>query len=452
MLKVEDAKKVKQTKKAEKKRKPKKPPRAFNYEKVITTYSKLKPKYMHLPLLLIVLGIAAFGVAMVYSASHYNAQFYFNNRYHFLTSQAIGLVLGVVALALTYHLDYKIYARLRWVIVGIAFILLLMVFIPGIGISRLGASRWIGIGGFSMQPSELAKFAFIIFAASVAANVARKANDNANQRAINDPGTKQSFISRIRASTKTQNYNPQQSSNAAKHLTFKQLALILVVGGTMCGLILLQPNLSIVMTLGATMFVCLFLFGAKLKHLFLLMLPVLIIIPIMLIAEPYRIRRLVAFVDPWATPRAEGFQLIQSLYSLGNGGLFGRGFLNSTQSHMFLPFSESDFIFSIIGEEFGLVGTILFLTALGFMISRIFKVGHKCNDLFGKFLCFGIGVIIFIQSALNIAVVTGSIPPTGLPLPFVSFGGTSLAVFMAGIGIVLNVHKQNIKTREQDHH
>ncbi|MCL2569772.1 MAG: putative lipid II flippase FtsW [Firmicutes bacterium] len=389
--------------------------RVVNYEKIITTVSRFRPRYMNLPILVCVLGLSTFGVAMVYSASHYNATIYFNNPYYFFTSQLIGLVLGIVGLSLTYHLDYKIYRRFALPILIGAVVLLLLVFIPGLGIERLGARRWIGVGGFSMQPSEIAKFAFIIFAASVASGKFSKKTDTE----IN-----------IEETPKMQ-------------LNLKQLSLILLAGGGMCGLILLQPNLSIVMTLGATMFACLFLFGAKSKHLGMLMIPVLVAVPIMLIAEPYRISRLVAFVDPWETPRAEGFQLIQSLFALGNGGLFGVGFGNSTQKYMFLPFSESDFIFSIIGEEFGLIGTLIYLFVLGFLITKIFAVAMKTKDTFGKFVCFGIGIVIFIQSALNIAVVTGSIPPTGLPLPFISFGGTSLAVFMSAVGIVLNIDKQN---------
>ncbi|MCL2755959.1 MAG: putative lipid II flippase FtsW [Firmicutes bacterium] len=407
--------------------------RVLNYEKLIINCSRLKPKYLNLGLLIPILAISIFGVLMVYSASWYNATIYFNNPFYFFTSQLIGFIIGILMLTLTYFLDYKVYRRFSWVIIGIATFLLLLVFVPGLGITRLGASRWIGIGGFTMQPSELAKFAFIIFAAKVASETFK---------------TKEKSMPEQVKSKKRFGLKPKGTSSAdgvSRHLSIKQLGLILLIGGGFCGLILLQPNLSIVMTLGATMFVCLFLFGAKLKHLGILLLPVLVIVPIMLVAEPYRISRLVAFVDPWATPRAEGFQLIQSLFSLGNGGLFGRGFLNSTQKYMFLPFSESDFIFSIIGEEFGLVGAMLFLATLGYIIWRIFKVGRESTDTFGKYLCFGIAVLIFIQSVLNIAVVTGSIPPTGLPLPFISFGGTSLAVFMAAIGIVLNIDKQNKK-------
>ena len=385
-------------------------PRTLDYEKLILRAGKLKPKFLNLGLLLPVLAVSIFGVLMVYSASWYNAEVYHGNRFYFFTSQLIGLIVGCLALTLTYHLDYRIYKKRAWLILGVAFVLLLLVFLPGLGVERLGARRWIGFGGFTIQPSELAKFGFIIFASSVASGTCK---------------------------------NSVLTPETRHQLTLKKFMLILVAGGTLCGLILLQPNLSIVLTLGATMMVCLFLFGAKWKHLAILMLPILIIVPIMLVAEPYRIARLVAFVDPWATPRAEGFQLIQSLFSLGNGGLFGRGFLNSTQKYMFLPFSESDFIFSIIGEEFGLVGAGVFLFVLGLIVYKIFRVGMRSNDSFGRYVCFGIASLIFIQSAINIAVVTGSIPPTGLPLPFVSFGGTSLAVFMAGIGIVLNVDKHN---------
>ena len=404
-----------------KKKRATKPPRSFDYEKMIIKVSRIRPKYLNLGLLIPVLAVSSFGVAMIYSASWYNATIYFNNPYHFFTSQLIGLILGIIAIALTYHLDYKIYKKYALAILVGAMVLLLLVFVPGIGISRLGASRWIGVGGFTMQPSEIAKFAFIIFAAAVASGWSMRKKEKLEK--TNDEAI-------------------------VKQLSIKKLFMILAAGTTFCGIILLQPNLSIVMTLGATMLVCLFLFGARIKHLMLLMIPVLILVPTMLIAEPYRIARLVAFVDPWATPRAEGFQLIQSLFSLGNGGLFGQGFGNSTQKYMFLPFSESDFIFSIIGEEFGLFGVTIFIATLGFIVHRIFKIGHACKDHFGKFLCFGIGTLIFIQSAINIAVVTGSIPPTGLPLPFVSFGGTSLAVFLAAVGIVLNVDKQN-KKRDQ---
>ena len=154
-------------------------------------------------------------------------------------------------------------------------------------------------------------------------------------------------------------------------------------------------------------------------------------------------KRLFAFLDPWVSPQGEGFQLIQSLYSLGNGGMFGVGLFNSRQKYLFLPFAESDFIFSIIGEEFGYFGAILLILVFGALCYFLFKIGLSAKDRFGCLLALGVGVLIAVQTLLNIAVVTGSIPPTGLPLPFISSGGTSVAVFMAGVGVCVNVHRQS---------
>ena len=166
-------------------------------------------------------------------------------------------------------------------------------------------------------------------------------------------------------------------------------------------------------------------------------------VPLLVILEPYRLKRLMAFIDPWASPQGEGFQLIQSLYSLGDGGLFGVGLFNSRQKYLFLPFAESDFILSIIGEEIGFIGTTLLMVVFLFLVYRLIKIALGAKDRFGAMLVSGIAFIIAVQTLLNIAVVTGSIPPTGLPLPFISSGGTSVMVFMAGIGICLNVLKQS---------
>jgi len=394
--------------------------RTLNYERVISLVLRAKPKYMNLSILVSVLALSVFGLMMIYSASSYNAQIYFGNRYYYFSSQLIGFMLGVIILSTTYMIDYKVYAKFKWLFLGVGVVLLLLVFVPGIGIERLGARRWIGIGGFSMQPSEAAKFCFVIFCAAVAASAVGQKSDERNLN----------------------------NTSGQDVLSLKKVALILAAGGGFCALILAEPNLSITLCLGVTMFVMLYLCGAKKKHLALLVAPMIVLLPVLLIAEPYRVRRLVAFVDPWATPRAEGFQLIQSLFGLGNGGLFGVGFGNSTQKYMYLPFAESDFIFSIVGEEFGFLGAVLFMAVLGFLIFKIFRVGMECKDYFGKYLCYGVAVIIFVQSFINLAVVTGSIPPTGLPLPFISFGGTSLAVFLGAVGMVLNVHKQNVLAKK----
>ena len=211
----------------------------------------------------------------------------------------------------------------------------------------------------------------------------------------------------------------------------------------MCLLIMLEPNMSITMCVGALMLVMLLLGGMRIKHLACLIVPALLLVPVLIVIEPYRLNRLLAFLNPWASPQGEGFQLIQSLYSLGNGGLFGVGLFNSRQKYNFLPFSESDFIFSIIGEEFGFVGSVAVVLVFFILIYNGYKVALHAPNRFGFLLASGITTILAIQVLLNVAVVTGAIPPTGLPLPFISAGSTSLVVFMSAMGVVLNIAKQS---------
>ncbi len=414
MLTVADATSSRHVNVRKKKAKRKRLPRTLNANKVINFISSVKPKYLDLKLLLAVLGLVVFGVLMIYSASNYNAKIYYDDAFYYTVKQLIGLVLGIVGLLVMYFIDFRWLQKLAFIIFGVAVVLLIAVFIPGISISKLGATRWIGIGSFSLQPSEIAKFALVIFAARVfAGKYQREERIIANER-LGEP-------------------------------KWWQTLLVLLAGGTLCGLIILEPNMSITITVGVIMFVLLFLCGVRLKTLALILLPAVAAAVIMLIAEPYRLKRLSAFVDPWANPKDEGFQLIQSLYAIANGGFWGVGYGNSVQKNMFLPFSESDFIFSIIAEEFGFIGCLALFFVFGWIIFRIFKIGRQCANYFGRYLCYGIATVIMVQTSLNFAVATGCIPPTGLPLPFISFGGTSLLVFMMAIGVVLNVDKQSKK-------
>ena len=414
MLTVADATSSRHVNVRKKKVKRKRLPRTLNANKVISFISSVKPKYLDLKLLLAVLGLVVFGVLMIYSASNYNAKIYYDDAFYYTVKQLIGLVLGIVGLLVMYFIDFRWLQKLAFVIFGVAVVLLIAVFIPGISISKLGATRWIGIGSFSLQPSEIAKFALVIFAARIfAGKYQREEKIIANER-LGEP-------------------------------KWWQTLLVLLAGGTLCGLIILEPNMSITITVGVIMFVLLFLCGVRLKTLALILLPAVTAAVIMLIAEPYRLKRLSAFVDPWANPKDEGFQLIQSLYAIANGGFWGVGYGNSVQKNMFLPFSESDFIFSIIAEEFGFIGCLALFFVFGWIIFRIFKIGRQCANYFGRYLCYGIATVIMVQTSLNFAVATGCIPPTGLPLPFISFGGTSLLVFMMAIGVVLNVDKQSKK-------
>ena len=349
----------------------------------------------------VVLALVGFGCLMVYSASFYSANYHYGNKYFFLIKQLLGVVMGIFAMIFFTYFDYHLLKKYRWWIIGGTFILLALVFVPGLGMESYGAKRWVSILGFSLQPSEVAKFALVIFTASY------------------------------------------MSDNHDKIKTFKGLIPVLIVGGLMCFLIMLEPSMSVTMCIAFVTLFMLIIGGMSKKHTLLFSIPAGAMVPLLVILEPYRLKRLMAFIDPWASPQGEGFQLIQSLYSLGDGGLFGVGLFNSRQKYLFLPFAESDFILSIIGEEIGFIGTTLLMVVFLFLVYRLIKIALGAKDRFGAMLVSGIAFIIAVQTLLNIAVVTGSIPPTGLPLPFISSGGTSVMVFMAGIGICLNVLRQS---------
>lgn len=313
----------------------------------------------------------------------------------------MGVVMGVFAMIFFTYFDYHLLKKYKWWIVGLTFVLLTLVFVPGLGMESYGAKRWVSILGFSIQPSEIAKFALVIFTAAY------------------------------------------MSDNHEKVKTLKGLMPVLIVGGLMCVLIMLEPSMSVTMCIAFVTLFMLIIGGMSKKHTLMFSIPAAAMVPLLVVLEPYRLKRLLAFIDPWASPQGEGFQLIQSLYSLGDGGWFGVGLFNSRQKYLFLPFAESDFILSIIGEEIGFIGTILLMAVFFLLVYRLIKIALGAKDRFGAMLVSGVAFIIAVQTLLNIAVVTGSIPPTGLPLPFISSGGTSVMVFMAGIGICLNVLRQS---------
>ena len=194
---------------------------------------------------------------------------------------------------------------------------------------------------------------------------------------------------------------------------------------------------------GLLMLGMIFLSGTNLKTFAVILVPFAVAVPLLIILEPYRLQRLSAFLDPWASPKDEGYQLIQSLYALGNGGLFGTGLFNSTQKYRFLPFAESDFILSIMGEELGFLGLILFFACCGFIIFRGFRIAKKCNNRFGYLLASGFTLVYGIQVAVNALVVSGAIPPTGLPLPLISSGNTALIITMASMGVLYNISRSD---------
>ena len=351
-------------------------------------------------LLIAVFCLAAIGTVFIYSASNYSAAATYKDAFYFVKKQIIGIILGLAAMIFTAFYDYEKLKKFTLLIAVISFILLALVFVPKIGVENYGAKRWIGFGGFTIQPSEIAKFSLILFSATYFSAYKEKATG-----------------------------------------LFGVLP-VLLFGGATCLLVILEPNMSITVCIALLMLTMVFAAGLKIKALLCIVLPALFGGVILILIEPYRLARLAAFLNPWSNPKGEGYQLLQSLYALGSGGWFGVGLFHSRQKYAFLPFAESDFILSVIGEEIGFIGLLFFFALLFFIVFRGLRAAKRAKDVFGFILATGITMIFGIQAIINALVVTGSIPPTGLPLPLVSSGNTSIIIFMAEMGILFNVSKQ----------
>ena len=338
------------------------------------------------------LALSLFGIVMIYSASSYSAELHTGDAFFYVKKQIIGFIAGLVTMTLGYLVKEEWLNKFKWVILTISMVLLLVLFIPGVGQSSYGATRWINLGFITFQSSEIAKFGLVIFLACY-----------------------------------LYEHPP---------VTIKALIVPVIAGLSTCIAVMLEPNMSITIVIGLSFLIMLYLGGMKRKHILWCLLVVGIALPLLIILEPYRMKRLVAFVDPWANPKGEGYQLIQSYYALGSGGLFGVGLFNSRQKYLYLPFAESDFIFSVIGEELGLIGCLLVMLTYGVLIWSGVKIALKAENNRTRMLAAGITSVIAIQTLLNIAVVSGSVPPTGVPLPYVSAGGSSLMVFMFASGLL----------------
>ncbi len=352
-------------------------------------------------LLAAVTGMVVFGCIMIYSASSYVGEVQYGNAFYFVNKQIIGAAFGFVAMLAAAFFPYAKLKKFKYPLAALSIVLLALVFVPGVGVTNYGATRWIGFGSFTIQPSEIAKYAFVLFAAA------------------------------------------HFSKNYGVARSIRGVIPVLVLGIIFCVLIIAEPNMSITMCVGLLMLSMVFLSGTNLKAFAFMLVPCIIAVPVLILLEPYRLERLSAFIDPWASPQDEGYQLIQSLYALGNGGLFGVGLFNSTQKYRFLPFAESDFIMSVMGEELGFVGLALFFAVAAFIIWRGLAIARRCRDAFGYLLASGITLVYGIQVIVNALVVSGTIPPTGLPLPLVSSGNTSLIITMASMGVLYNISAAN---------
>lgn len=343
--------------------------------------------------------LSVVGLLFIFSASSYSADVQFGDPFHYVKTQAVALVLGVPVMFAVTFVDLEKVKKWAVVIYIICLILLALVFVPVLGVESYGAKRWLNLGFFTIQPSEYAKFGMVILLAKVA-----------SEKGVD---------------------------------TMPKILLLFLIGGAVAVLLLLEPNMSITICVVLVTAVMIFIAGGKIKHLVALGMPVLIAGVTLIFAEPYRVRRIFAFLDPWASPLDEGYQLIQSYYALGSGGLFGVGYGNSRQKYLFLPFAESDFILSVIGEEIGLVGVVLVIAVFMFVVVKAWIVAMRAKDRFSCYMTAGISAVLAVQTALNVAVVSGAIPPTGLPLPFVSAGGSSLVAYMVALGLVMNASRQS---------
>lgn len=338
------------------------------------------------------------GVVMVYSASAIVAAGRFGDPYFFLKKQVFWALLGAAALWGALHVDYRRLERLVLPALGLAALTLVLVLVPPLGQEINGTRRWLRLGPVSFQPAEFAKLALVLY---LAAFVARRRELLADFR----------------------------------QGVFPPLA----VAAGLAALVLVQPDLGNSLTLLTLTFVMLFLAGARVRHLALVAASALPLAAVAVWAAPYRLRRITAFLDPWSDPRGSGFQIIQSWLAFGNGGVLGQGIGASKQKLFYLPEAHTDFIFAVLAEELGLLGALALLALFAVLAWRGLRIGLRAPDAFGGYLALGITALIATETLVNLGVVTGLLPTKGLPLPFVSFGGSALLVTMLATGILLSV-------------
>ncbi len=339
------------------------------------------------------------GIIMVFSASYIQAAFKHHDAFYFLKRNVIYAVLGFVGMMIMSRIEYTFWKKNATKIGIIAVVLLVLVLTP-LGIEANGAKRWLGVGGATIQPAEIAKFACIL----ITAKLIEKRYDN------------------------------------IKSLT-KGVLPLLIVPGTFFILIMGQPNMSTAGTIILVVFVMLFVAGMNMKFVYTMVALGIAAFAGLVLSAPYRLDRVTSFLDPFKDPLGSGYQVIQSLYAIGSGGLFGLGLGKSKQKYFYIPEPQNDFIFAIIGEELGLIGCIVVMMLFLILVYRCIRIALKCSDIFSCMVVIGIGAQIGIQAALNIAVATSSMPATGVALPFISMGGTSLTILMGAVGIVLNISK-----------
>jgi len=356
------------------------------------------------------------GIFMVYSATAVMAMKNDGGGFGFLFRHVASVGVGLVAFVLGMFLDYRLLRKLSIPLLILSLLLLLLVFVPGVGISANGARRWIRMWPSTFQPSELVKLCFVIFLADY----------------VSHPRWAPASIRRMNAAHAVR----KKMENPWSGFVYP-LGVLLVFQAVL----IVQPDFGAFMSLGLLCLSILFLAGARFRF-FLMLAPPGLAAVAYLVQAPYRLRRLTAFLDPWKDQQGSGYQLVQSLLSFGNGGLLGTGLGEGRQKLFFLPEPHTDFIFSMIGEELGFVRALLVVLLFALILYRGYRVSSEASDPFGQVLGLGLTLMIALQALFHMAVATGLLPTKGLPLPFVSYGGSSLLVSLAAVGILLSISRR----------
>ncbi len=349
-------------------------------------------------LLFPVLFLVGIGIVMVYSASSALALEASKPGYYYLKKQAIFGIFGIVLLVLFRHIPYRIYRHLAYPSLFLAFGFLAAIQVSGFGFSAGGSARWLRFGNFSFQPSELARFVLVIYLA----------------------------------------HSLSKKKDKIREFKIGFLPHVLVMG-ILTVPIFMQPDFGSIVILCAITWLMLYIGGVRIWHLFTSIMFLLPIAYFLMINADYRIRRIMSFLDPWQSPTGEGYQIVHSLMAFGSGGIWGAGIGKGYQKLFYLPEPHTDFIFSVIGEELGLVGVMIILGLYSMILWRGVDTARNARDYFGSFLAIGFTVSIGLQVCVNMGVSLGLLPTKGLALPFLSYGGTSLLISMASIGILMNV-------------
>jgi len=325
----------------------------------------------------------------------------YNDAYYFLKRQILSASLGAIIMFAISRLDYRYLEKYTYYIMGITFLMLIALMVPDIGKEVGGARRWLILGSFTFQPSELAKFALVLFIAK-------------------------SLVKR---------------SDQLKNFAYGYLPKLIVLGFFIVP-ILFQPDLGTATIICLVTFTMLMIAGLRSKFLVYSVLAVVPLFVIAIINAEYRMRRIVAFLNPWEHQSNEGFQIVQSFYAFGRGGLFGTGIGGSSQKLFYLPEAHTDFIFSVIGEELGFVGALIIVLLFSILIWRGFAIAYRAKDSFGTHLAIGLTLLIGMQAFMNMGIAVGLLPTKGMTLPFISMGGSSLIVLMLSIGVLLNISEK----------